>query len=120
MGSARGGQASGPGPTLASVRSAPRKRRRKNGSNEKGGRRERDEGDPAGDAKVCPVHGEHGTRRVERRSRKEGQKARASEVPDMGLEAAGKKTREQKPIPDMGLEPMIFFACGGLGCTTAT
>ena len=105
MGSARGGQTSGPGPTLASVRSAPRKRRRKNGSNEKGGRRERDEGDPAGDAKVGPVHGEHGTRRVERRSRKEGQKARASEVPDMGLEAAGKDRASKSQFPIWGSNP---------------
>ena len=74
---------------------------------------ERREGDPPGDAKVGPVHDERGARRVERRSRKEGQKARASEVPDMGLEAKGKDRASKNQVPDMGLEPMIFFACGG-------
>ena len=36
-----------------------------------------------------------------------------SRVPDMGLEHAGPKKRDEQNFPEMGLEPMIFFACGG-------
>jgi len=32
----------------------------------------------------------------------------------MGLEhAGGPKQQKKSAFPDMGLEPMIFFACGG-------